>query len=125
MNDKQWQMAATIIEAESRSRMNGKTTAEDALRVAFATAKNHWMFTDEETQFRGAVGAALITLKEGAEFERIARSVAQLSRIHAMINALHAGVPVDMEQMAADPPEEDLIPLQKMWFEEQDSKEGK
>ena len=52
-----------------------------------------------------------------AEKDRIQRSFEQLKKMSAMIDALTAGVPVDLEKMAAEPPPEDLIPLKKLWHE--------
>ncbi|MDP9090303.1 MAG: hypothetical protein M3O26_16375, partial [Pseudomonadota bacterium] len=99
MNDRMYETAAVIIEAECREELKGKTDAAEMMRIAFKTAHNHWMFTNEQDQFKGAIGAVLITLKEGPEFERLKQSVTQLGKLSAMLNALQQGIPVDMERM--------------------------
>jgi hypothetical protein len=114
----QIELAASMIEAECRHKFEGLTKAEDLLRVAFKAAFDHWMFTDEQDQFKGAVGAVLITLKEGEEFERLQKAVKALGRVSALINALQAGIPVDfdsMEKPAEDEPP--VIPLNQLWCE--------
>jgi len=111
--DRMYETAAVMIEAECRDDFQGLTTAEDLLRVAFKKAHRHWMFTDEQTQFKGALGAVLITLKEGPEFERVRESIESLGRASAILNALQQGVPIDFEAMQKGP--ENVIPLNKMW----------
>lgn len=110
------ELAAGLIEAECRDKFVGLTKAEDLLRIAFKAAHNHWMFTEEQDQFKGAVGAVLITLKEGEEFERVQKSFRALAKVSGLINALQAGIPVDwdaMEKPAEDEPP--VIPLNQLW----------
>jgi hypothetical protein len=110
--------AALIIETECRDKLKGLTTAEDMLKVAFKTAHNHWMFPDEQDQFKGALGAVLITLKSGPEYDRLSESVRRLGKLSAMLNALQQGVPVDMEAMLKEQeewPKVDIIPLNNLW----------
>ncbi len=83
-----YELAAGMIEAECREKLAAVSTAEEALRIAFEAAHNHWMFTDEQDQFKGAIGAALIRLKEGPEFQRLEKSIKALGKLSAMLNAL-------------------------------------
>lgn len=106
-------IASGMIEAECRDKLRDVKTAEEALAITMPAAHNHWMFTDEQDQFKGAIGAALITLKRGAEYERLEKSIRQLGRVSALLNALQQGIPVDFEAM--EKPEEGLIPLNKLW----------
>ena len=112
----QAELAACLIEAECRDKFVGLTTAEDLLKVAFKGAHNHWMFTDEQDQFKGAVGAVLITLKEGEEFERVEKSLRALSKVSGLLNALQAGIPVDWDALEKpDENEPPVIPLNQLW----------
>lgn len=112
------EMAACMIEAECRDELAPLEKAEDMLAVTFKKAHRHWMFTDEQDQFKGALGAVLIRLKEGPEFDRLSESIRQLGKVSAVLNALQAGVPVDLEAMLKEQESEDqsqLIPLSKLW----------
>ena len=116
------EVAAGLIEAECREKLAPLTTAEDVLAVTFKAAHKHWMFTDEQDQFRGALGAALIRLKEGAEYKRLEKSITALGKLSAMLNALQQGIPVDMEAMLKEQERDkadgiEMLPLQKMWQE--------
>lgn len=112
--------AAGLIEAECRSELQSLTKAEDVLAVTFKAAHGHWMFTDEQDQFKGALGAALIHLKEGPEFQRVERSLRALGKLSALLNALQQGLSVDMEAMLEEQQRDkaangEMLPLQKMW----------
>lgn len=112
--------AACMIEAECRHDLEPLEKAEDMLAVTFKAANNHWMFTDEQDQFKGAIGAVLIRLKSGPEFERVERSLRALGKLSAMLNALQQGVPVDLERMLEEQKADDpatIIPLNKLWGE--------
>lgn len=119
MNNKDYEMCALLIEAEKREALAAATNAEDVLRIAFGAAHNHWMYLDEQVQFKGAIGAALIVLKEGPEYERVQRSVTALGKLSAVMNALQQGIPVDLEAMLkekeAEPDQTPVIPLTKLW----------
>jgi hypothetical protein len=110
---------AMIAAAEARSRCKGEPDVVERIRKAMRACRNHWMVTNEPDQFRAAVAAALLE-SEGADKDRIERSAAALNKIGAMLGALPAGVPVDIEAMAAEPKQDDLIPLRKLWDETSD-----
>jgi hypothetical protein len=74
------------------------------------------MVTDENTQFKAALVAAA-SVSDGEERDRITRSSRALAKVASMLQALQAGVPVDIEAMAAEKQDDDLIPLRKLWDE--------
>jgi hypothetical protein len=117
--NKDYEMCAVLIESEKREELKAAKTAEEVLDIAFRAGHNHWMYLDEQTQFKGAIGAALIVLKEGPEFERVQRSVTALGKLSAIMNALQQGVPIDLEAMLkekeAEPDQTPVIPLSKLW----------
>jgi len=119
MNDRpMYETAAALIEAECRDNLAGLTNAEDMLAVAFKAAHNHWMFTNEQDQFKVAIVAVLITLKSGPEFDRVNFSLRSLRRVHSLLNALQSGVPVDweaLEKQSEDSDPQKPIPLNQMW----------
>jgi hypothetical protein len=51
------------------------------------------------------------------ERDRIERSAQALNKVGAMLKALQAGVPVDIEAMATEKQDEDIIPLNKLWHD--------
>lgn len=107
---------AAIVAATVRTDCQGEPDLMVRIQKAMKAAANHWMVLDEAQQFRGAVAAAIVE-SEGAERDRIERSAKALGRIGAMLQALQAGIPVDLEGMAAEKQDDDLIPLRAMWDE--------
>jgi hypothetical protein len=105
-----------IAATEARAACKGEPDVIERIKKAMKACRNHWMVTDENEQFRAAVAAALLE-SNGEEKDRIERSAKSLSRVSAMLKAMQAGVPVDIEAMAAEPQESDLIPLNKLWHE--------
>ncbi len=113
-----YETAAVLMASEIREDLASLTKAEDMLRVAFKNAFNHWMFTDEQDQFKGAVGAVLLRLRTGPEYDRVNVALRSLSRFSAILNALQAGVPVDFEALNAQddmPKADEVISLNQMW----------
>ncbi len=88
----------------------------ERIRKAMRACHDHWLVTDERLQFMAALAAAH-QASEGAERDRLERSSKAVNRVSAMLSALQAGVPVDVEAMSAEKPDDDLIPLNKMWHE--------
>ena len=89
----------------------------ERVKACMKRTYGHWMATDEDTQFRGAVAAAMV-LSETPDQERIKASLKPLQALAAMIS----GVPVDLdrllqEQEQAKEAGEELIPLRKLWDE--------
>lgn len=112
MND----ASITIAAMEARSACKGEPDLMERIRKAMRACRDHWMETSETGQFRAAVSAAILE-SEGDERDRIERSAKALSRMNAMLQAMQSGVPVDIEAMAAEKQDEDLIPLMKVWRE--------
>jgi hypothetical protein len=101
---------------EARSACQGEPDLMERIKKAMKACRGHWMETSETGQFRAAVSAAILE-SEGDERNRIERSAKALSRVNAMLHAMQTGVPVDIETMAAESQDEDLIPLMKIWRE--------
>ena len=57
----------------------------------------------------------LFPTTDEAEKDRITRSSRALGRLSAVLAALQAGVPVDVESMAAEKRDDDLLPLNPLW----------
>lgn len=106
----------TIAAQEGRAACKGEPNLDQRVIKAMRACRNHWMVTDEEQQFRAALVAAILE-SEGEERSRIERSAKALNRIGAMLQALQAGVPVDLAAMADEKQDDDLLPLRKMWDE--------
>lgn len=102
-------LAVSIIESEARDAMKQAVSLEDKFRAAFKVAKHHWMFTDENTQFRGGIGAVGISV--GVESEEYSRIKSEMTAINS-VNAMLSGVPVDLTQI--DPGYE-RIGIMEIW----------
>lgn len=105
---------AMLVAHEARSACKGEPDLTKRALKAMRAAQGHWAVTDEEKQFRGAI-AALILESEGEDRDRVERSAKALNKLGAMLAALQAGVPVDVEAMAAEQQDTDLLPLRKLW----------
>lgn len=104
-------LAASLIEAEARDEIKKAESLEDKVKAAFAVSRDHWMFTDEDTQFMGGIGAVLIQLEEGTpEHSRYMKSIETLRNITAMLS----GVPVNFENFEAP---KDPIKFVQLWRE--------
>jgi hypothetical protein len=92
---------------------------EQRCRKAMKAAANHWMVTEDQQQFKGAIGAVLLA-KETTEEEkaRINATVRSLAAFNAMVS----GVPVDLDAMIKNADEGPApIPLVKWWHEVKDA----
>jgi len=101
------QLACGIIEAEARANINKAESLEDKLKAAFTVAKDHWMFTEKDTQFQAALSAVLRNI-DGEEKERLDE---EFNSIKAL-NALLSGVSVNMPEITHEP-----IGIIGMWKE--------
>lgn len=108
--------AAMIAAHEARSACKGEPDLTARIKKAMVACHGHWMVTSEPDQFRAAIAAAMLE-SEGDEKERIERSAKKLNQLGAVLHALQAGVPVDLEAMAKETPDTDLLPLRKLWDE--------
>ena len=87
----------------------------ERVKACMRRANDHWMVTDEEEQFKGALAAAMV-LSETGDQERIKSSLKPLQAI----GALMSGVPVDLERVLREQEEakesgHEPIPLRKLW----------
>lgn len=105
-------LAASMIEAEARDAIKNADSLEDKLKAAFNVARNHWMFTDENTQFSGGVGAVMVSV--GPEHEYFARLETELKMLRGL-NALLSGIPVDISQIV--PEGFEAVGLNNIWHE--------
>ncbi len=105
----QSQLAASMIEAENREALKSAETVEEKLRVAFKGARDHWMFTDENDQLMGGIGAAMFSMTK-EDKERVTEEL----RVFQSLNAAISGVPVDFSaiEIMANP-----IGIRKLWLE--------
>jgi hypothetical protein len=87
------------------------------LRVAMDKARDHWMATSDDHQFRAAVGAVLISYPpESEEFKRIQFEMNQLQQMSTMIQAAQLGMSFDGFDISEDTPKP--IGLIGMWRSE-------
>ena len=101
-----------IIASEMNDACKAEPDLLERIRIAMRGAQNHWMVTNEQEQFRGALAAAMLASSED-EKDRITRSLQPMKALSAMMS----GVPVDFDAVAKSMGAEDLIPLKKMWDE--------
>lgn len=106
----------SIVAIEAKSACEGEPDLVERIKKAMRAAKNHWVVTQEEEQFRGALGGAMLA-SDDTDQERIKASLLPLQALAAAIQ----GVPVDFERVLSDDPDK-LIPLRKLWDEVQAEK---
>lgn len=108
--------------AELRASVDCNQPLEERLKIAMRGALNYWLPTDEDSQFRMAVGAVMV---EATEEER-ERIEAELRFLRALSSAA-CGVPVDfgrlMEGLKEQQDKGKLVGLKNLWDEIK--KEGK
>lgn len=96
-----------LTEAQSHVEAVADQPLEDRLRAAMKATHRHWMATNEDDQFKAAIGAVMMSASED-EKELLKASMDKLNALGAMLS----GVPVDFEQLAADDrPTIKLVPL--------------
>lgn len=116
MSDTLTALVAATVSADVAGKGNPSNMI-DRLKACFREARDHWMAPSEYQAFMGGVAAALELTTDEADKDRLLRSARALGRLNAALNALQAGVPVDLESMAAEQREDDLLPLRKIWDE--------
>ena len=88
----------------------------DKLRAAMNVAKDHWMVTDRETQFKGAVGSVMVHYGEGSQERiRIESELAKMRQVTAFLAASQAGLSPSLPESNADEPEP--IGMMNIWRE--------
>lgn len=106
-----------IVATEAKHAAEGEADLIKRVKKCMAASVGHWMATDEEDQFAGAVAAAM-TLSEGDELEALDLSMKALNSISALLS----GAPVDLDAITAaieDTKKRGLpeIQLMKLWKE--------
>ena len=85
-----------ILVSEIEQKLNdnkAKNDIVDKLKIAMYLAKNHWLITDPDVQFRGAVGGVMIHYgKESEEFEKLEWELQQLRKLEITIKAAKEGL---------------------------------
>lgn len=102
---------------EARDACKGEPDLIERIRKAMRVCHDHWMERDESRQLQAALAGVLLETSDLTEKDRIVRSFKAANRAGAMLQAVAAGVPVDLEAMAAEPMDDDLIPIVKLWRE--------
>jgi hypothetical protein len=80
-------------------KLEAERHADYAERVdaVMRAARTHWLVVDEQEQFKAACGALLVVGTD-EEREEISYQLKQM----AALSALMSGIPVDLEQLAAE-----------------------
>jgi len=99
----------SLVAHECRTACKDETTLEGRVAKAMKAAKHHWMVTDENEQFHGAV-CAIYELSDEVTQERIKAELDSLR----YLSALMSGVEVDIEKV---PKLENAIGLMKAFNE--------
>jgi len=100
-----------LVANEAENACKGEPDLRSKCVAAMKAARNHWMVTDDDKQFRGAIAGVMMAVGEGsAEYESLK---VEVGAIKAM-NALFSGVPVDISQI---PLPENPVGLIKLWQE--------
>ena len=112
--DKMSMTMVNLVVAECKSACAEEPELEERLKKAMFVAKDHWMVTNDDMRFRGAVVAAYVDpLTTEEEKERITFTLDQLRTLGAMTS----GVPVDLDRAFANPDKIQVVPLIKLWHE--------
>ncbi len=104
-----------IMVSEIQGSLKKENTFEENIKIAMKLAKSHWLVTDPNQQFAGAVGALGVFYGQASdEFKRLQQEMKVLNSFSALGN----NVPVDFNTLL-DGLESDLEPchLRKIWDE--------
>ena len=106
-----------IVATEARHAAEGETDLIERVKKCMAASVGHWITTDEEDQFAGALAAAM-NLSEGDELEALEHAVKNLNNLSALLG----GVPVDFDALEARRKEFEQrglpeIQIMKLWNE--------
>lgn len=91
-------MYVAIHEARAAAdQENGDFAAK--ITAAMRATKNHWMVTDQDKQFRSAIGGLLLYYPpDSEEHKRLQHELHQLVQVSAFLNAARAGINVRMPE---------------------------
>lgn len=106
-----------IAVADIRPACKDEPDLIERIKKAMRKAQHFFMSTDDDLRLKGALGAALLE-SSGEQKAALETSIRSLSRVSAVMHALQAGVPVDLEAMAKEQEgEPDPLPLMAWWHE--------
>lgn len=84
------------------------------LHAAMKAALDHWMVTDKEMQFKGAVGAVMSHYgKDSPEWKRIETELTKIRQLNAFLAAASSGLRVDLPETQDD--QHEPLGLVGMW----------
>ena len=83
-----------IVATEAKRDAEGIEDLEERAKACMKAAHGHWMVTNEDEQFSGAI-AALMMLSSDEEKERIEYAV----KISRALNAATSGIPVNFDEL--------------------------
>lgn len=115
MNNAVLSIAISELQSEIRQ-TEGDMVAK--MKVSMKYMRNHWMITNEDEQFRAAVGGVLEFYGQGSEeWMRLEEEMTNIKKASALVQALQAGIPVDVESMLEEQeiPKYEPIGLLKLW----------
>jgi pyruvate-formate lyase-activating enzyme len=92
-------LSIIITEARSAATANGGSIA-DRFKAAARVTKNHWLVTNEDARFRGAVGGVMNSYGEGTpEYERLEKEIRMIRKYGAILAAASAGLEVSPPEL--------------------------
>lgn len=104
-------IAFAIINTEAKEDIKKAETIEDKFKAAFKVAKNNWMFTSKETQYKAGIGAVMTNIeKHGEDYQRIEAEMKMLTTLAAAISGVSVNFPAIEEGF-------EVIGIQKIWEE--------
>ena len=105
----------SIVAADCQGPCTNEPDLLERIKKAMKPVANgHWMVTDDDLCFRGALAAVLLDPETTEDDKRrITFTLEQLRSIGAMMS----GVPVDVERVLDNSDEIEPVPLIKLWQE--------
>lgn len=100
-----------IAMSDIERKIDKEAPVKERLKQAMKLAQNHWLVTDEDAQFRSAIGAVLVTVSP--EEKRIIEE--ELDFLRGLASAA-GGIPVDMVTLIERRPEKPYG-LRGLWME--------
>lgn len=102
---------AIAVHDSSVAIKDGMTT-EEMLRATMKQAQDFWLSVDDDVRLRGAIGAVLQHLgTDHADYDDLVQSIDSLKKAGAILNALQAGIMVDISEADTEPPKYKLMEL--------------
>jgi hypothetical protein len=109
-----------ICMADLEKSVKPEMSLEDRLRAAMSATRGHWLVTNEDEQFRCAVGAVMLSYGPDApEFDRLSWEMEGIRKVSAMITAASAGLSVNLSEDDFNTKQYEPIGLIAMWKERQ------